>query len=117
MPTRKDNTKNLAKKLNDCSDNKCSANTFTNKDHLKALNACKNLPHTERMVCINKHIPDFKEKYSKKSNCEKKNCDAENKELDSELQRIFNSEMFKKEMAKYDRKQKKSKTLKKTSAK
>lgn len=112
MPTRKDKTRILGKKLNECSDNNCSTGTFTAKAHLNALNACKNLPHTERMDCINKHIPDFKQKYSKKSNCEKIKCAAEIKELDAEIQRLFNSEM-----AKYERKQKKSKTLKKTSAK
>ena len=113
MPTQKDRTKSLAKALNDCSDNNCSANTFTAKEHLNALNSCKNLPHTERMDCINKHIPDFKNKYSKKINCEKKKCVAENKALNKEIQKIFNSEMFKKEMAKYERNQKQSKTLKK----
>jgi hypothetical protein len=113
MATRKDKTRILGKKLNDCSDKNCSTGTFTAKAHLKALNSCKNLPHTERIDCINKHIPDFKQKYSKKSNCEKKKCKDEIKELDAEVQRIFNSEMFKKEMSKYERKQKKSKTLKK----
>ncbi len=65
------------------------------------------------MSTVNKHIPDFKEKYTKKRDCEKKKCSAENKALEREFQRIFNSEMFKKEMAKYERNQKQSKTLKK----
>jgi len=112
MPTRKDKTRILGKKLNECSDKNCSANTFTAKEHLKALNACKNLPHTERMDCINKHIPDFKQKYSKKSNCEKTKCNAEIKELDAEIQKIFNTEM-----AKITRKTNTSKTLKKTKTK
>ena len=112
MPTRKDRTRILGKKLNKCSDKNCSADTFTGKQHLKALNACKNLPNTERMICVNKHIPDFNPKYSKKSNCEKKKCDSEIKELNVEFQKIYESEM-----AKIIRKETKSKTLKKTRTK
>jgi len=110
MPTQKNKTKNLARKLNECSDANCSADIFTREEHTIALNSCKNLPQLERRECMDKHIPDFNNKFTKKDKCEKLKCAAENKVLEMSINNLFESRIPKINA----NSSRKSKTLKKS---